>query len=123
MTEFHFIAPELKNKPTFLLGPTDEDIENAPRRIQLQDQDRSVDLLLKRNLFMRTDVETATNVLKQLMIPKKTVRFPDVRPQAVNIPVDRERRNGNRTENHTENRSAPYQLRSRIFKRRSTIAN
>lgn len=120
-TEFYFVAPELKNEKKSFLGPTQNEIGDAPQRIRFPDPNRSIDLLLKPNMFLHTDVETAKRALKQLMSPIKSRR-----PQAVNKPVGKDRTEhltDHHTENNNENRPGPYLLRRRrVSKRRSTIS-
>lgn len=111
--DFHFIAPDLQgNREIIEFHGFDQDIlRDLPKPIQVNP---TYDLLLKNDIYIRTS--SVAEVIKQFIIPKKTVRF------AKNIVQHEIPNNRNSNENQVQ-RFSPYnsdQRRSARIARRCT---
>lgn len=111
--DFHFIAPDLQgNREIIEIHGFDQDIlRDLPKPIQVNP---TYDLLLKNDIYIRTS--SVAEVIKQFIIPKKTVRF------AKNV-VHHEIRNNRHSNENQVQRFSPYnadQRRSARIARRCT---
>lgn len=83
--DFYYMAPELQADDNDtddheIEGSTDADLQALTPRIPTPDSIVSLDIVLAKDLFIQTrSIERAIKTLKQLIIPRKNVRFaPDI---------------------------------------------
>lgn len=79
-SDFYYLAPELQANDDYdndeIDGSTQIDLQVLSTCIDLPDSFASVDIVLTPDLFIQTpNVERAKKTLKQLIIPRKSVRF------------------------------------------------
>lgn len=85
--DFYYVAPELEydmnndddvpnGDDDPILGSTVDDLQVLSTRIEIPNSIASIDIILTNDLFIQTqNIERAIRTLKQLITPRKNVRF------------------------------------------------